>query len=180
MKISLTLVFTLSLLWCTPLFAFPNSEKVDPNTWLEVGRARLSVLFFDVYDSRLKTPSGQYEGYQEPVALEIHYLRDIKGSALVTQTVREWESLGLSPEIYEPYLKPLESLLPDVKKGDSLTFIVLPGGSNTFYYNGQTLGGLDDPTFGQHFLNIWLSPNTSRPKVRAQLLGSNACETLAC
>lgn len=180
MKISLTLVLTLSLLWCTPLLAFPNSEKVDPNTWLEVGKARLSVLFFDVYDSTLKTPSGQFEGYREPVALEIRYLRDIKSSALVSQTIKEWDSLGLSPEVYEPFLKPLQSLFPDVKKDDSLTFIVLPDGSNTLYYNGRELGEVEHPQFGQYFLDIWLSPNTSRPELRAQLLGSDACETLAC
>lgn len=180
MKILPKLVFTISLLWCTPLFAFSNSANVDPSAWLEVGKARLSVLFFDVYDSILKTPSGQYDGYREPVALEIHYLRDIKASALVKQTVKEWESLGVSPEVYTPFLQPLESLLPDVKKDDSLTFIVLPDGSNTFYYNGRELGGLDHPQFGQLFLNIWLSPETSRPELRAQLLGSNTCETLAC
>jgi hypothetical protein len=180
MKISLKLVLTISLLWGAPLFAFSNSANVDPNTWLQVGKARLSVLFFDVYDSTLKTPSGQYNGYREPVALEIHYLRDIKASALVQQTVKEWKSLGLSPETYESFLQPLETLWPDVKKGDSLTFVVLPDGSNTFYYNGRELGGLDHPQFGQHFLDIWLSPNTTRPELRAQLLGSNACETLAC
>ena len=180
MKILLKSVLTISLLWCPPIFAFSNSGNVDPSTWPEVGQARLSVLFFNVYDSVLKTPSGQYDGYREPVALEIHYLRDIKASALVQQTAKEWKSLGLSPETYEAFLQPLETLWPNVKKGDSLTFIVLPDGSNTFYYNGRELGGLDHPKFGQYFLDIWLSPNTSRPELRAQLLGSNACETLAC
>jgi hypothetical protein len=180
MKISPKLVLTISLLWCTPLFAFSKATNVDPSSWLAVGKARLSVLFFDVYDSTLKTPSGQFEGYREPVALEIRYLRDIKGSALVTQTIKEWDSLGLSPEVYEPFLKPLQSLFPDVKKDDSLTFIVLPDGSNTLYYNGRELGGVEHPQFGQYFLDIWLSPNTSRPELRAQLLGSDACETLAC
>lgn len=180
MKIWLTLVLTISLFGWAPVFANTNSAKTDPSSWLEVGQGRLSVLFFDVYDSVLKTPSGQYDGYREPVALEIHYLRDIKASALVNQTEKEWKSLGLPREAYEPFLEPLKTLWPDIQKGDSLTFIVLPDGSNTFYYNGRKLGGLNHPQFGQHFLDIWLSPNTSRPELRAQLLGSNVCETFAC
>lgn len=180
MKILPKLVFTISLLWCTPLFAFSNSTNSDPSSWLEVGKARLSVLFFDVYDSTLKTPSGQYKGYEEPVALEIHYLRDITSRVLVKQTAKEWEALGLAQAIYLPFLKPLETLWPDIKKGDSLTFIVLPDGTNAFYYNGHALGGLDHPQFGQHFLDIWLSPNTSRPELRAQLLGQDSCEISVC
>lgn len=180
MKIWLKLVLTLSLLWCTSLFALSSTARVDPNTWLEVGRARLSVLFFDVYDSILKTPSGQYHGHQQPVALEIHYLRDIKASALVKQTLKEWDSLGVSSTTYLPFVEPLKALWPDIKKGDSLIFIVLPDGSNTFYYNSEELGGLDHPQFGQYFLDIWVSPNTSRPELRAQLLGSDTCDTLAC
>ena len=36
---------------------------------------------------------------------------------------------------------------------------------------GQTLGGIEDPDFGRHFLNIWLSPDTSRPELRLALIG---------
>jgi|SaaInl5LU_22_DNA_1037371.scaffolds.fasta_scaffold01685_5 hypothetical protein len=180
MKNCLNALLLLTLLSCVPTLATSNDILVDATHWPAVGRARLSVLFFDVYDSTLKTPSGVFSGYQEPIALEIHYLRDITAKALVKQTAKEWDALGLPAETYKSFLRPLEDLWPDVQKKDALTFIVLPDGSNTFYYNGQTLGGLDHPKFGQYFLNIWLSPNASRPELRAQLLGADSCEISAC
>mgnify|MGYP001827384973 CR=1 FL=1 len=42
-----------------------------------VGEARLDVLFWSVYNSRLYSPGGVYEQGQTPVRFEIEYLRDI-------------------------------------------------------------------------------------------------------
>lgn len=44
-------------------------------------------------------------------------------------------------------------------------------GSSTFYRNGEQLGVIADPGFGRQFLDIWLSPNTSRPELRLALTG---------
>ena len=42
----------------------------------------------------------------------------------------------------------------------------------TFYRNGELLGTVNHPDFGQQFVDIWLSPDTTRPELRLSLLGS--------
>jgi hypothetical protein len=44
-------------------------------------------------------------------------------------------------------------------------------GRSTFFVNGQSIGVIENPEFGRHFLNIWLSPDTSRPELRLALIG---------
>ena len=44
-------------------------------------------------------------------------------------------------------------------------------GAARFFHNGDPLGDIPDEEFGAQFLAIWLSPDTSRPELRAQLIG---------
>ena len=63
-----------------------------------VGKARLEVLFWSIYDSRLYTADGSYTDGQRPLRLELEYLRDIEAADLVEQTRNEWhQSLMLVP-----------------------------------------------------------------------------------
>ncbi len=57
----------------------------------KVGEAKLRVLFWDIYYSRLYTESGNYQRGDRPLKLEIQYLLDIKSDALVERTRTEWE-----------------------------------------------------------------------------------------
>ena len=41
----------------------------------------------------------------------------------------------------------------------------------TFFHNGKRLGTIEDGDFGQRFVDIWLSPDTSRPDIRLALIG---------
>ena len=86
----------------------------------KVGEAKLSVLFWDVYYSRLYTDSGSYQRGQRPLKLEIEYLLDIKSAALVDRTRKEWDDQGLSHENQEQWLTQLLELWPDVAQNDVL------------------------------------------------------------
>lgn len=137
-----------------------------------VGEARLSVLFWNVYDSRLYTEDGRYSENQRPLRLEITYLMDIKSDALVEQTAKEWEHLKVEHPGQAAWLEQLNDLWPDVSKGDTITLELDADNRSLFYLNEKLLGDMDDPEFGEHFVAIWLSPDTSRPRVREALLGS--------
>lgn len=136
-----------------------------------VGQARLQFMFWPVYDSRLYSADGAYREGQLPLRLEIRYLRDVHAADLVRHTQSEWQGQGLSHAGQQEWLETLSLLLPDVSANDVLALVVDQQGSSTFLVNGQPLGQIDDPQFGKHFLNIWLSPNTSRPELRQALLG---------
>lgn len=137
----------------------------------KVGEARLKVMLWSVYDSRLYAPDGLYERGKRPLKLEIEYLRDIKAEDLVKRTGKEWEALGFDHERQEQWMESLLSLWPDVRENDVLTLELDEDSHATFYRNGERLGTIEDGAFGQHFIDIWLSPDTSRPEIRLALIG---------
>jgi hypothetical protein len=137
-----------------------------------VGEARLNVMFWSVYDSRLYTANGRYEPDQRPLRLEIQYLRDFEAKALVQRTGEEWDHLQLSHERRDQWLQQLATLWPDVGKNDVIALEIDADNRSTFFFNNETLGVIDDADFGEHFVAIWLSPDTSRPALREALIGS--------
>ena len=136
-----------------------------------VGQARLEFMLWPIYDSRLYSTDGNYQEGQLPLRLDIQYLRDVDAENLVKHTQSEWQRQGLSHGGAQLWLATLSRLLPSVRQNDVLTLVVDEQGSSAFSVNGEPLGSIDDPHFGQHFLAIWLSPNTSRPELRQALLG---------
>ncbi len=138
-----------------------------------VGQARLEVLFWSIYDSRLYTADGRYSDGQRPLRLELEYLRDIEAADLVEQTRNEWQHLQLRAAEKELWLQELARLWPDVREDDVLALEMSESGRSTFLLNGKPLGSIDDPQFGPNFLAIWLSPDTSRPELRRSLIGMN-------
>ena len=140
---------------------------------VKVGQATLKVLFWDVYNSTLYSQDGRYKEGQLPLRLDIQYLLDIDSDALVARTAEEWDALGLEHENREEWLISLSSLWPDVTKNDVLTMDLDTDNRATFYSNGKLLGTIDDRAFGQSFIDIWLSPSTTRPKLRIALTGGD-------
>lgn len=136
-----------------------------------VGEARLKVLLWSVYDSRLYSKTGNYNPEQRPLRFEIEYLRNIQASDLVLQTELEWEQQGVDHPRREQWLNTLLKIWPDVAEDDVLTLHLDEQGQSVFYSNDELLGQIEDPDFGVHFLGIWLSPSTSRPGLREALLG---------
>lgn len=141
----------------------------------QVGMAEFSYLFWDVYDSYLFNHSGKidtnYPWYEQaPLILEIRYKRDIKADDLIESTIEQWQHLGLSEDKYQEYVPWLKSVWPDLKDGDRLALLVQDGYS-VFFYNKEELARQDDPYFSRIFLDIWLSTDTSEPKLRKKLLG---------
>jgi hypothetical protein len=135
-----------------------------------VGRAQFSVLFWDIYESRLYTPSGQFEGVKPSVLFEITYQKDITKQDLIERTIEQWQHLGLVKDDYQRFVLPLNNLWPNIIDGDRLALHVGVGES-VFYLNDKYIGQIEGEGFAALFLDIWLSPKTSQPKLRLQLLG---------
>ncbi len=157
---------------------FAGSAQAVPWNDLQLaGEARLKVLFWNVYDARLYTADGRYRERSYPIALQLDYLRDIESADLVDETLRQWQQQGLdeNPKIGD-WLGQLGELWPDVTEDDAITLVVDAGGASRFYFNDTLLGGIDDPEFADYFAAIWLSDNTTSPRVREQLIkgASNA------
>jgi hypothetical protein len=138
-----------------------------------VGSARLRVWGFEVYDARLFAGPGFDSGRfaEQPLALELSYLRNLKGPDIAERSLDEMRDLeAIAPAQIDLWLAAMRNLFPDVKKGDRLTGVHQPGRGAVFYLNDRLLGEVADPRFSRLFFGIWLSPKTSQPAMRETLL----------
>jgi hypothetical protein len=163
-------------LWNSPP-ALANTPEPALGTALQgkqmLSTARLRVWGFEVYDASLWT-SNDFDGSryaQQDFALELRYLREFKGSDIAERSINEMRELDtVAPEQAERWLAAMRRLFPDVKRGDRITGVHMPGRGAAFYLNGQALGELADERFSRLFFGIWLSPKTSQPDMRETLL----------
>lgn len=135
-----------------------------------VGTARLSVMFWNIYDATLYAPGGEWrEG--RPFALTLAYLRALDGDKIADRSAEEIRKLGYGDEaMLAGWHGQMRKIFPDVDRGTRLTGVYTSGGATEFY-NGDTLiGRIDDAAFGAWFFDIWLGENTSEPHLRRQLL----------
>ncbi len=138
-----------------------------------LGKARLSVYGFQVYDSRLWVPPAfKTENFSsQPFALELVYLRDLKSDAIADRSIAEMRRTSPIDDVKAAaWRQAMVRVIPNVKKGDRVTGVNRPGEGATFWVNGKLAGDVDDGEFAQLFFGIWLSPKTSQPKMRIALL----------
>lgn len=145
-----------------------NSSTIPWFNWPMVGQAQLEWLFWDVYNSILYTPSGQYQTNQ-PLALAIAYKLDIDKKDLIEATDEQWQHLNISKDLRQQWLAKLDVIWPDISEGDNLTF-VLKNNYGSFYFNDAFIGQIDDAQLANAFVDIWLSKQTKYPKLRKKLI----------
>ena len=135
-----------------------------------LGEGRLRFLGIHVYDSSLWAP-GPF-GFDKPFALDIRYALNIKGRALSERSIQEMKGIGFTdPEKLKRWEAAMDRVFPDIKPGDRLVGIHVPGKEARFYSNDRLLGAVADAEFARAFFGIWLDEKTSEPKLRAKLLG---------
>lgn len=151
-----------------------NCSNTTYDTLKVVGETRLSVLFWDVYDAQLRTDSGNYDDYEQR-ALRLTYLREIKAADLVESTQEEWERLGITiSEDHETWLRQLNEMWPDVKKGTCLMMLESAAGHAQFFSADGELGTIESATFTEDFLAIWLDQNSRFEDERNELIGAGS------
>ncbi len=154
------------------LFSF--SALANPIQNLDkVGSAKLRVLLWNIYESALYTPTGEFKGIAPGLALEIEYRRNISKRAFIDYTREEWQKQSLYKDQSELWLASLNDIFPSVKKGDSLVLRVNDSMASEFYFNDEFIGQITNANFTEEFLAIWLSEQSSYPDLRNQLVGDS-------
>jgi hypothetical protein len=138
------------------------------------GQGRMTFWGFDVYDARLYV--GDQRG-QSGFALNLNYLRSLKGADITKSTIDEMQRLGVSETNRNAWGKKLDGIFPNVVSGSSLTAIHIPGRGTVFLHNGKPAGEIAGDDFAKAFFSIWLDPKTAAPKLRTALIGQ-ACAPL--
>lgn len=141
------------------------------------GLGTLRVFGFSIYRARLWVSPG-FDAAQWvalPLALELEYLRDLKGEDIASRSLKEMRRVGEpknepNTEQAQRWQTALQALLPDVRSGDRLMGWHRPAQGALFLRGGQPLGEVAEPAFSRLFFGIWLSERTGAPELRQALL----------
>jgi hypothetical protein len=140
------------------------------------GSGQLRFVGLKVYDVRLWAGERRVGGDwgAVPFALELEYLRALDGEQIAERSLKEMRRQGeIAAEAAGRWLSEMKRLFPDVKPGDRLTGLHLPGEGARFFLNGAPRGEVRDAAFARLFFGIWLAPQTSEPGLRDKLLGGS-------
>ena len=147
-----------------------TAEKHILNAEL-VGKARLKVLFWSVFDAKLYAQNANFNP-EQPFALSLSYLREINGSEIVAKSISEMEAQNeFSKSELAQWKTKLSDIIPNVDSNTTITGVRDQAGNTLFYQNGEIIGRVDSLRFTRGFFNIWLGEGTSETKLRNQLLG---------
>jgi hypothetical protein len=150
----------------------PEVQSTLPQAQL-IGKTRLSVWGFQIYDARLWAPKD-FTGTNyatQPLALELAYLRDFAAADIAKRSIEEMRrSAPISEVQAAQWSTEMLRVFPNVKKTDRIVGIHKPGEGAAFWVNGKPSGEILDPVFAKLFFGIWLSPSTSEPAMRNALL----------
>ena len=134
------------------------------------GEGRLRYFGLHVYDASVWVP-GESWSPKDLYALELRYEIRIKGRALTERSLEEMRGQGWTDESQlKRWEVAMDRVFPDLKAGDRLVGVHVPGREARFYDAGRFLGRVEDPEFARAFFGIWLDEKTSQPALRAKLL----------
>ncbi|MDN3651999.1 hypothetical protein QWY77_04360 [Thalassotalea ponticola] len=157
----------------TVLLVLASAGHANEIAWQEVGKAKLEVLFWDVYKARLYTESGTFNGIKGPLKLDLTYYLDIKGEDLAKETAKQWRKMGFRHPDNKAWIADLYRIFPNLQKGDSLTLILSQQNQGSLLFNGERIHQFEPSIQLNQFLAIWLSEQSTRPELMAKLTGKS-------
>jgi len=150
---------------------FAESRVFGGNLNLQkYGSGELRRFGFLVYEAQLWAGTNPTK---PPIALQLTYKRDIAGVKIVNASVDHMRDLGASEQQLALWGPAMARIFPDVKPGDQIVGIYMPGAAK-FLYNNREVGQINDAEFARFFFGIWLDPRTTEPRLRLRLLQSEA------
>ena len=155
------------------LFFCLSAQAFNPPnlpTWPQIGTAKLSVLWFDIYNAELSSENGIYDNAKS-FKLTLTYLRDFEANELITETFKQLPKEPTPSQLLS-WRKQLEKLWSNVKKGDRISFVKDKKGASHFFFNQDYRGEISDIEFGKNFAAIWLASDSNYPKLAAKLKGT--------
>lgn len=135
------------------------------------GEGHMNFLFIKAYNARLWTDAPTWS-MDAPFAMEITYGMGFNTDDLTGRTIKEMKTVdpAISDADVAKLTPQLNTVYPPVKSGDRLVALYVPGKPVMFSHNGQPTGSIAGDSFTKDFFGIWLSPNSSAPGLRKDLL----------
>ena len=152
--------------------ALPPPVATDVPGLTARGEGVMRFFGLKVYDVRLWTMMKPFS-HAEPFALELVYDMSLSGRDIAERSVTEMRGQGHADESkLKRWGEAMAKIFPDIRKGDTLIGVSIPGKEARFYNREKFIATVADAEFARAFFDIWLSEKTSAPGVRARLLGA--------
>lgn len=136
-----------------------------------IGKGNYTFFLLDVYEARLWA-ANKKNIYEGELLLELKYKMNFEGMDIVKQTKKEFDNADVPESKSKRWSSELESIFPNVSKGDRILARYAPSKGIKFYLNESNfIGEVRDLEFSRSFLDIWLGPKSSDPDLRDKLLG---------
>ncbi len=158
----------------TATFALPANiigDVAETKALTRRGEAVMRFFGLKVYDIRLWTAAKPHD-HGDVFALELVYDLGLKGREIAKRSIDEMRKQGYQDESkLNEWNQAMTRVFPDIRQGDMLVGVSLPGKGARFYSQEKFIAEIPDPAFAKAFFDIWLSPKTSEPALRARLIG---------
>ena len=139
-----------------------------------VGSGTYEVAFWEIYDVTLYAEREPFN-YEPPYALAIVYKRSFTGKNIADRSAELIREQGFSDEMrLAGWHNQMVNIFPDVEESTELVGVFTNERHARFYFDGEYIGSIRDPEFGEYFFNIWLGAKTRADKLRRELLGSQS------
>lgn len=166
-------LFLLCALLALPAQALPRSLLASDPLWQLAGQGEMRWFGLRLYGAELWLQGPRFDPKQAH-ALKLTYARSFSGERLAASSVEEMRRVGERDEArLARWQAQMAAIFPDVREGDSLTGVFLPGQGARFYLGEQLRGEIADADFARAFAGIWLDERTREPALRARLLGGS-------
>jgi len=158
----------------------PDSVVVDGSTLVlnGMGLRQASIFHVKAYvgglyleqpttDGRTVIDSGQ------PKRVTMEFLRDIDRDQLASGWADELKKVGseMGGETPEGGIAQFTSMIPDVKKGDTMSFTSRPGAGIEVAKNNQVRGTVPGDDFARTLFTLWFGPKPGDENLKRGMLG---------
>jgi hypothetical protein len=154
-----------------PAYAAPAETAGEIRADVPYGSGDYTLLLLPVYTAALWTDAASWS-MNAPFAITLQYDMSFSSREIVARAQKEMRHIdpALDDDALQHFGAELSKVLPSVNRGDAMTALYVPGKPVRFFKNGTLTGEVADKGFADDFFGIWLSPQTSAPSLRKDLL----------
>ena len=136
-----------------------------------VGKANFKFLFWNMYDAKLITESGDYPSNN--FALILRYNKDFSKKSVVDETINQLEKQKTyNQQELEEVKALLNRAFREIKKNNK--FIGIKNNNEAvFYFENEKVLETNNTEFINHFFDIWLRKDSQNPEFTRNLLGKS-------
>ena len=139
-----------------------------------LGLRKKSIVKVYVGGLYVETPSKDAEkilAADEGKAIRMHYVRSLSKKQLVDGFQEGFGANARDKAGQKAAFDQMLALIPDVKEGDTLTFLYVPGKGTTVQAGGKDLGTFAGKDFADAVFSIWLGPKPPTEDLKKGMLG---------